>query len=89
MTVAGIHTLDNFRLVRGDEVLLYADPESVVIEVIDRLLVTQVTARALTAAEIREKGLVFDSSSLIDVRYSYWQLKSKTLGSISVVKISG
>ncbi|MEQ1871645.1 MAG: hypothetical protein ABL961_16640, partial [Vicinamibacterales bacterium] len=63
LTVAGIHTLDNIRLVAKGEVLMYADPETVVIEVIERLLITQVTARPLTAAEIREKGLVFDSSS--------------------------
>jgi carbon-monoxide dehydrogenase medium subunit len=44
-------------------VLLYGVPESVEIDVIDKLLLTQVTARALSAAEIREKGLVFDKSS--------------------------
>ena len=43
--------------------LLRSTPESVVIEVIEKLLITQVTARALTAAEIREKGIVFDPSS--------------------------
>ena len=30
---------------------------------IDKLLVTQITARALSAAEIREKGIVFDPSN--------------------------
>ena len=63
LTVAGIHTLEDIRLVSGGDVLLRAIPESVVIEVIDKLLVTQVTARALTAAEIREKGIVFDRSN--------------------------
>src|SRR5205085_11413418 len=62
-TVAGLHTLDNIRLVKGDDVLLYATPETATIEVIERLLITQITARPLTAGEIREKGLVFDSSS--------------------------
>ena len=63
LTVAGKHTLDNIRLVSNGEVVLRGTPESVVIDVIDRLLITEVTARALTAAEIREKGLVFDKSS--------------------------
>ena len=38
-------------------------PESVTIEVIEKLLVTQVTARALSAQEIRDKGIVFDKSN--------------------------
>ena len=63
LTVAGKHTLDNIRLVSNGEVVLRGTPESVVIDVIDRLLITEVTARPLTAAEIREKGLVFDQSS--------------------------
>jgi hypothetical protein len=63
LNVAGIHTLDNIRLVSNGEVVLRGSPESVVINVIDRLLITEVTARPLTAAEIREKGLVFDASS--------------------------
>jgi hypothetical protein len=63
LTVAGRHTLDNIRLVSNGEVVLRGTPESTVIDVIDRLLITEVTARPLTAAEIREKGLVFDKSS--------------------------
>ncbi|MCU0257027.1 MAG: hypothetical protein MUF60_09795 [Vicinamibacterales bacterium] len=62
-SVAGLYSLDNIRLESGGEVLLYATPESVTIEVIEKLLVTQVTARPLTAAEIREKGIVFDKSN--------------------------
>ncbi len=61
--VAGIHTLENIRLVSGGEVLLRGTPEIATIEVIDKLLVTQVTARPLTADEIRERGIVFDRSN--------------------------
>jgi len=61
--LAGIHTLENIRVVHNDEVILYATPESVTIEVIDQLLITEVTARALTAEEIQEKGIIFDSSN--------------------------
>ncbi|HEX4915743.1 MAG TPA: hypothetical protein VFV51_17415, partial [Vicinamibacterales bacterium] len=70
LTVAGIHTLENIRLISNGEVLLRGVPESVVIEVIDKLLVTQVTARALTAAEIRERGIVFDKSSFQAYNFS-------------------
>lgn len=63
LTVPGLHTLDNIRLVSNGEVLLRGTPESVTINVIDKLLVTQVTSRPLTAAEIREAGIVFDKSS--------------------------
>ena len=63
LTVAGLHTLDNIRLVSNGEVLLRGIPESVTINVIEKLLVTQITARPLTAAEIREKGIVFDRSN--------------------------
>jgi 5-hydroxyisourate hydrolase-like protein (transthyretin family) len=63
LTVAGIYTLENIRLESQGAVLLRSTPESVKITVIEKLLVTQITTRALTAAEIREKGIVFDSSN--------------------------
>ena len=63
MTVPGLHSLDDIRLVVNGEVLLRGDRESALLRVIDKLLVTQVTARALTAEEERAKGLVFDRSN--------------------------
>jgi len=51
-------------------VLLRGDRESVIIDVIDKLLVTQVTARPLTAAEEREKGLVFDKTNFQAYNFS-------------------
>jgi len=59
---AGLHTLENIRVVHNGEVIFYATPESVTIEVIDQLLVTEITARPLTAQEIKDKGIIFDSS---------------------------
>ena len=70
LPIAGTYTLENIRLVSGGEVLLRAVPEHVTIDVIDQLLVTQVTARALTAAEIREKGIVFDRSNFQAYNFS-------------------
>ena len=43
--------------------MLYGSPETAKIEVIEKLLVTTVTTRALTADEIREQGIVFDKSN--------------------------
>ncbi len=63
LTIPGTHTLENIRLVSNGEILLYGSPQSVKIDVIEKLLVTTVTARALTADEIREKGIVFDRSN--------------------------
>ena len=60
---AGVYTLDEIRLESGGQILMRGAPESVTIEVIEQLLVTQVTARALSAQEIRDKGIVFDKSS--------------------------
>ena len=70
MSVAGKHSLDDIRLVSNGQVLLRGDRESVIIDVIDKLLVTQVTARPLTAAEEREKGLVFDKSNFQAYNFS-------------------
>ena len=52
LAIPGLYVLDNIRLARGAETLLLADPSSVTIEVIDKLLATQVTSRPLTAQEI-------------------------------------
>ncbi len=63
LSVPGLYTLEDIRLESGGAVLMRGTPESVRLEVIEKLLVTQVTARPLTAQEIREKGIVFDTSS--------------------------
>ncbi|MEQ1872012.1 MAG: hypothetical protein ABL961_18505, partial [Vicinamibacterales bacterium] len=63
LSVPGIYTLEEIRLESGGQILMRGTPESVTIEVIEKLLVTQVTARALSAQEIRDKGIVFDKSN--------------------------
>ncbi|HIJ94565.1 MAG TPA: hypothetical protein HPP94_02280 [Desulfuromonadales bacterium] len=63
LTVPGIYSLDNIRLESGGEVLLRGTPESVTIEIIEKLLVSQITARPLTAQEIKDKGIVFDKTN--------------------------
>jgi len=63
LTVPGIYSLDNIRLESGGAVLLRGTPESVTIEIIEKLLVSQITARPLTAQEIKDKGIVFDKTN--------------------------
>src|SRR5437899_8824669 len=63
LPVAGTYIVDGIRLEGGGQVLLFGTPDHVRIDVIEKLLVTQVTSRPLTAAEIRQKGIVFDRSS--------------------------
>ncbi|MFZ4856964.1 MAG: carboxypeptidase regulatory-like domain-containing protein [Desulfuromonadaceae bacterium] len=63
LTVPGIYSLDNIRLESGGKILFRGTPESVSIEIIEKLLVTQITARPLTAQEIKDKGIVFDKSN--------------------------
>ena len=63
LALSGLYTLDNIRLVRGSDVLLQAVPDAVTIEVIDQVLVSQVTARPLTAQEIKDKGIVIDQDN--------------------------
>ncbi len=82
--VAGDHTLTNIRLVDGQgKVILYRDPslDAVVINVIDKLLVTQVTSRPLTLDEIREKGIVIDQENFTAMNFAV----GLTLGSEKVV----
>lgn len=59
----GLYTVRDIRLVRGEEVFLRASPDVATVEVIDRVLVTQVTTRPLTLEEIRQKGILFGDDS--------------------------
>jgi hypothetical protein len=70
MNVSGRHTLEEIRLVSGGDVLMRSTPESVTIDVIDKLLVTHVTARPLSLEEIRAKGIVFDRSNFQAYNFS-------------------
>lgn len=63
LTVPGMYSLDNIRLESGGEILFRGTPESVSIEIIEKLLVSQITARPLSAQEIRDKGIVYDKNN--------------------------
>ena len=80
LRVAGLHYVTNVRLEdAGGNVLLARDPaaDPVVIDVLDQLLVTQVTSRELTLEEIRAKGIVIDEDNFTVLNFAV----ALTLGS--------
>jgi len=84
LRVAGAHLLTGVRLESAEgELLLERDPgrDPIVVDVIDQLLVTSVTSRALTLEEIEERGIVIDASNFTALEFAV----ALTLGSEQVV----
>ena len=63
LSTRGLYTVRDIRLVLGGDVFLRASPDVATVEVIDRVLITQVTTRPLTLEEIRQKGILFGDDS--------------------------
>ncbi len=65
LRLPGTYQLNNVRLLRGTTMLLRRDPLAppVLIEVVEKLLVTEVTSRPLTQEEIVERGIIIDTNS--------------------------
>jgi len=83
LRVAGTHRLANVRLEDADgNVLLERDPARppIVVDVVDQLLVTDVTTRPLTLEEIQEKGIVIDEDNFTALNFAV----GLTLGSEQV-----
>ncbi len=70
LALAGNYTLENIRLMHDGDVLIQADPAIVPIEVIERVLETQVTVRPLTAEEINAKGIYIDQNNFQVVNFT-------------------
>jgi hypothetical protein len=70
LPLAGNYTLDKIRLVHNGETLIVADPDIVPIEVIDRVIETQVTVTPLTAEEIERRGIYIDQSNYQVVNFT-------------------
>ena len=70
LAISGLHYLRDIRLVSGGATLLSANPDTVTLEVIDQVLVSQVTSRALTADEIRDRGIVIDQTNYQVINFS-------------------
>jgi hypothetical protein len=56
----GTYILDRIRLMSGDQVLLYAEPSAAFIKTLEKLLITQVTSRALSIDEIESLGITIN-----------------------------
>ena len=80
ISIAGNYRLSNLRIVAGGRTVLDVDPSSVPLKVIDQILVTQVTTRALTLDEIRGKGIVLDSDDYLGFEFTMgFKLDSKAI----------
>jgi hypothetical protein len=70
LPLEGRYTVTNIRLVSGGKTLLQAKPDTATIQVIEKVLVSQVTSRPLTAEEIREKGIVVDQTNFQVINFT-------------------
>src|SRR5882724_4194731 len=70
LALTGLYVLENIRLVSGGRTLLQAVPDAVTVEVIDKVLVSEVTSRPLTAQEIKDKGIVVDQTNFQVVNFT-------------------
>ena len=83
LPLRGRYTLENLRLVGGgvgcsadplfrcsEEILLAASPTTVVIEAIGDVLITSVQTRPLSLQEIRDRGIVLDSSNFTVINFN-------------------
>lgn len=84
LTLVGDYQLDGIRLARveGSELVtvLEGSPASVPVRVFDEVLVSRVTSRPLTSAEIEEKGIFVDESNFRAVEFEVgFVLDGKTI----------
>ena len=80
VAIAGNYRLSNLRIVANGRTVLDVEPSSVPLRVIDQILVTQVTTRALTLDEIRGKGIVLDSDDYLGFEFTMgFKLDSKAI----------
>ena len=78
LAIAGDYELANIRLEVGDRPVLAVDPDRVTVKVIDQILVTAVSTRALTLDEIREKGIVLDSDDYLGFEFTLGMMLEST-----------
>ena len=70
LVARGLYLVRDIRLERNGEFFLRASPDAATIEVIERVLVTQVTTRPLTIEEIRQKGILFGDDSFTGFNFT-------------------
>jgi len=78
--IAGNYRLSSLRVVANGRPVLDVEPSTVPLKVIDQILVTQVSTRALTLDEIRGKGIVLDSDDYLGFEFTMgFKLDSKAV----------
>jgi len=70
LAIEGTYVVENIRLVSGGATILEASPDTATIDVIDKVLVSQVTTTPLTAAEIQAKGIFVDQTNFDVVNFT-------------------
>lgn len=70
LTASGDYALSNLRITANGKTALDVTPQRIPVTVIDQILVTSVTTRALTLDEIRQRGIVIDNDSYLGFEFT-------------------
>jgi hypothetical protein len=71
LALSGFYFLRGIRVVSDGATLLAVDPDTVTLEVIDKVIVSQVTTRPLSAQEIRDKGIAVDERNFQVLNFTF------------------
>ncbi len=66
----GVYLVRDIRLEKNGATFLRASPDSATVEVIERILITEVTTRPLTLEEIRQRGILFGDDSFTGFNFT-------------------
>ncbi len=66
----GTYALSNIRLMSGDNLILYANPSMALIDTLRKLLITQVTSRALSIDEIEALGITINPENFTAYKFT-------------------
>ncbi|HEX6096863.1 MAG TPA: carboxypeptidase regulatory-like domain-containing protein [Thermoanaerobaculia bacterium] len=70
LTASGDYSLSNLRITANGKTALDVTPQRIPVTVIDQILITSVTTRALTLDEIRQRGIVIDNDSYLGFEFT-------------------
>ncbi|HXH06729.1 MAG TPA: carboxypeptidase regulatory-like domain-containing protein [Vicinamibacterales bacterium] len=71
LALNGFHFLRDIHVTSGGATLLTGEPDTVTLEVIDKVIVSQVTTRPLSADEIRQKGIAIDERNFQVLNFTF------------------
>jgi hypothetical protein len=70
LVTKGVYLVRDIRLERNGAPFLRATPDSATVEVIERILITEVTTRPLTLEEIRQRGILFGDDNFTGYNFT-------------------